>query len=164
MCDSGGDMEGGKHRLTNISNTKWKKNDDRGQTWIKSKSNEKHTRAHTHTLSIYIHIYICTLSADPTHLVHLSRSLSSPALPNQPVHMKIVGLIKVQRGSCPRVRQRADRRGALQRCQSRMARASGDKMKRKWKKTERRKKRRWGGEDLCEHSTQVFRRARIHSR
>lgn len=101
-------------------------------------SQMKNTRTHTHY--IYTYIYVCTLCADPTHLVHLSRSLSSPAVPKQPAHMKIVGLIKVQRGSCPRVRQRADRRGALQRCQSRMARASGDKMKRKWGKKNRKKK------------------------
>lgn len=68
-------------------------NDDRRQTWITSKPNEKHT---------------LKLHADPTHLVRLSMSLSSAALKKQPAHMKIVQVIKVWRGSSPSHPQPAD--------------------------------------------------------
>lgn len=39
------------------------------------------------------------LHADPTHLEHLSRPLSSPALERRAAHMKIVQVIKMWRGS-----------------------------------------------------------------
>lgn len=77
-----------------MSNTGEKEeNDDRRQTWIISKSNEKHT---------------LKLHADPTHLVRLSRSLSSEALKKKPAHVKIVQVIKVWRGCSPSHLQPAD--------------------------------------------------------
>lgn len=67
-------------------------NDDRRQTWIISKSNEKHT---------------LKLNVDPTHLVRLRRFLSSAALKKPPARMKIQ-VIKMWRGSSPSHPQPAD--------------------------------------------------------
>lgn len=74
------------------------------------------------------------LHADPTHLVHLSRSLSSTALKKQPAHMKIVQVIKVWRGSSPSHPQSGDSvQTDIELCEDVTAgwKASGDRMKRK---------------------------------
>lgn len=124
-----------KYRLTNISNTggkKWWEKTDLDHIQVKWKTRSK-------------------LHADPTHLVHLSRSLSSTTLKKQPAHMKIVQVIKVWRGSCPSHPQPAD----SAQTDKEPARRCHSWMESEWRQDEKKMKKKGEAKDPWQQNTLV---------